>query len=336
MPFQFPKIHLITDFHSRADGVAYEYWDLGGGFDPHWRWYAGSYTALNDAVDQANAEEADIFIICGDEVDLHAGVDASEALISSTRALQKNIGITNRFKGAGGVIRVIGNHDNNMFPNQDDYWSIVDISSTNAASRSNEHEEAGDVVAYTYDFMGVRFVVMYLIISSTDPSSQITWLTDTALDTSLPCIVLTHCPVTSRPTFIYTYQTLINIYAVPLRETFEAAGNVKFVFSGHFHRNGIAGYGAEEWVEKINGISYVKFRGSVLGANDGDSLNDNPSDADGSLEDSSHYAIRVLSDSVGKNIYDPSTGFSEGEYNFEIEGFLRGRTQGATRYGGFI
>ncbi len=155
----------------------------------------------------------------------------------------------------------------------DDFWTEMDTAS-NAGVRENVWNPDGKgALAYTFDYKSMRFVVLFAAaagivnMESPDGVGIGTWLADIALDTPKACVVFSHGLLTDSN---FDYSTQDNVATI--RGILEAAGNVQLMIQGHFHRNGIEGYGTPvKSYQRINDILYYYCRGSVLGAEDGNS-----------------------------------------------------------------
>ncbi len=337
--------HSCTDSHTRGDGKVKEFWTVGGlTVDDHWRYFETSIVNLTAAVDKAIANGTHAFWYGGDGVDSHkldaAGdpMAAADKQSNGVTALTANGAVLSTFTGAGGVITVLGNHDLAMWGDLDDvtdqdnladYWILHDAEITNAVTRANEFgvadggkqavsapDTTGYVTAYTYDTQGVRYVVMLTTTGNIDVhADQLTWLADTALDTPLPVIVLAHCPIYA-PNVAFTYGVIGNSSAVT--DVLDAAGNVRAVFCGHYHRNSMGGFGVPQ-VQRLNDIQYYCLRGDVLGANDG------RSSATATVADGAHHGITIHPDAV--------MGTTHPRSNVVITGNARGLSKSLDTYG---
>ena len=182
-------------------------------------------------------------------------------------------------------IHIPGNHDVSLYGTD----SITDFTTTLASNTYNVQraniwsDVKSNRVAYTYDITvgSDTFRIIALCWADIDGvsfddeahgsasgSDQLDWLTNTALNTANPCIVLAHGHLTTSVTATYAYAYLNNAAMVAtIQGVLEAAGNVIAVISVHFHRG-------TEWHELglnrevvVNGIPYYHLMCSVLGRN---------------------------------------------------------------------
>lgn len=286
------KIGIITDLHKdKSDPlVEQSFWEVPQG-DDQYRQYSTADARYTAALAVFESESVDIVINPGDL--LTAGTstggwpEAMDDLMAIRDATTRTFADT------------LGNHERALDAaaqfSYTDFWAKIDGSNLPVV-RENVWEADSDELAYTFEINGIRFIILNAnavvqggntIGSSV---SQQTWLTDVALNTTLPCVVLVHTLLTENA--LYAYANEKNPATV--RGLLEAtSGQVQAVISGHFHRNTIAGYGSEAVMEIINGIPYFNLRGSVLGAEDGDS-----SDT-ATTADSAFYTMTIVPEAVG-------------------------------------
>jgi len=290
------KIAVITDVHHRDD-VASVYWQVMPG-DYHWRQFSTAEARLTAAVDDANAAGCDLFITLGDIVD---GGEPDEL-----DRLNECLTITNTF--AGDVVSfTLGNHCYGLWGTDIDvFWGAIETNS-NHAVRKRIYTESGQALGYAFDYNQYRFVSMYAQGNSGNISAeQLDWLYkgdgSGVLETPLKCIVMAHGVIYVDGIHdTQWYDSVGNPSAVI--ERFEAAGNVILVMSGHFHRNGIDGYD-NQFVNTVNGITYLALRGSILSKTNGTEDN-------GTVEDSAHWVVEIEDD--GDNLNIVITGYKMGE-----------------------
>ncbi|MCP4566835.1 MAG: hypothetical protein GY841_04550 [FCB group bacterium] len=309
------RFGVITDVHYN-EGTASELW---GGvlsyLDTQYRQYSTAKDRLVSFLSDMEVEAVDFCVQLGDIID--AGSDERDSDISDA-VYQYDTHYS------GTTWNVLGNHESERWSgsgaNTDlsDYWTAMDTAA-NSGTRANEWNPDGrGTAAYTFDYKQVRFVVLFAEGANNDLHSQdeveeLTWLSGTALDTTLPVVVLTHASLTPENA-TYPYGWVDNAAAV--RTALEAAGNVQLVVNGHFHRNSI-----DDWTvphQTINDILYLNLRGSVLGAGDGDS-----SDT-ATVADSAHYLIEIIPNAV--------LGDTNPRANVEVTGYYKGKNKEPNKY----
>jgi len=306
-------ISAIYDIHNRKD-IAQQFWGTG---DDQYRQFSTAEARLTAAVTASNVAGADYLIIGGDAVDGHSqdyeGTDADRKIAVQAR-LDELIAITDTFSGE--IIWVLGNHEifawlaeYSVDLTPADFWTKVDTGS-NGVTRANEwNPDVDGTLAYTFDAGGIRYVVIYahgsFDLQSPGAVEERTWLS-TAINTTLPVVVISHATLTDTPN---TYGVVNN--AATIRADLEAAGNVQLVIQGHYHRNSISGYTVP--YQTISDILYVSCRGSVLGADDGDS-----SDT-ATTADSAYYLFDILPDAY--------LGDSRPRANVTVTGYEQGKNK---------
>jgi len=213
----------ITDVHFNLD-VVREHWTI---FDNQWREYSTAEDRLTAAIATANSTGCDLFIQLGDICDVGQQVASWET------ELDLALDTMDDFEGEG-VINVLGNHEANFAITKEgyeisDYWTAVD-NSHNQVTRANEHYEDGNLLCYTYDYGGFRFVSLFTDLYAF-PTERLEWLykgdDSGVLETELPCIVLTHCIIYENPetdNYGYDLVSFSKSTAALIRSTFEAAG----------------------------------------------------------------------------------------------------------------
>lgn len=288
-------IGVIFDIHHRDDIAQYQ-WGTGPLRDAQYRQYSTAEARATAFVNQMNTAGAELLILGGDSIDAHSsnfsGTDAQRKAAVEAR-LDELIVITDTFTG-GDVLFAYGNHEKTVWTAAQavdltpaDFWTKVDTGG-NIGARANEWNGDGDgTLSYTYDKDGIRFVVLYIDmingLASPGGVDQTTWLEGTALNSSLPTVVIVHYTL-SPTSYAYGYPTA---YA-SIRSSLENNGNVQLVIQGHYHRNGIDGWTpVYEW---RNDILYYFCRGSVLGAADG------ISSATATISDSAYYLFEIQPD----------------------------------------
>ena len=162
---------------------------------------------------------------------------------------------------------VIGNHDDgNLFYHDSTYNDKQSIQQVMFPSEQfNRYTKFGlnnkGVSNYYYeDINGVRIITLYQrdfdysdgipgIESFKIGTQQISWLTNTALNTNLPVIILTHAPLLS--TLYATSRVGFDDVLSALTTFISNGGTVIAVLSGHTHAQNTA---------KVNGINHVVFK----------------------------------------------------------------------------
>lgn len=304
-------VGYITDLHHRDD-IAQQLWTLG---DDQYRQFSTAEARLTAAVAVFNAASAEYMILGGDMIDGHglnyAGTDANRKTAVEAR-MDDLIVITDTFNGE--VIWVYGNHEasawtaaNSVDLTPADFWTKVDTGS-NPVTRANEWNGDGDgTLGYTFEAGGIRYVIIYASgsgdLESPGDVEERTWLNGTALNTTLPVVVISHATLTDVPN---AYGVVDNFATI--RGDLEAAGNVQLVIQGHYHRNSIRHF--SDPFETINDILYVSGRGSVLGASDGNSS------ATATIVDSAYYLFDIK-----PNAY---LGGSQAKANVTVTGYEQG------------
>ena len=162
---------------------------------------------------------------------------------------------------------VVGNHDDgNLFYRNSTYNDKPSVSNVLYPDEQfNRITKYGENNGYTHnyyfsDISGIRVIVLYqrdVDYSTAVPqieefaigADQLSWLENTALDTSLPVLVLTHAPLISS--LFATGGTGFSDVLSKLVAFKNGGGDVIAVLSGHTH---------EQASEKVDGINHVVFK----------------------------------------------------------------------------
>ncbi len=237
----------IGDIHISAKPLAY--WDSFS--QKEWRRFPTWATRLQEAIDQANLDAVDFFTQLGDVVNAPWDTDGWVARLQSF-VDQINDGAN----GLSGIdcYNVIGNH--RLAAEEANYFTTIAAAQ---GTRSNQHPSAEVPSAYTFEINSVRFIVIYNKYNAEMGAAQLTWLEDTALDTSLPVVVLSHAYLHTDmhdygdPSYAYYND---GTEAATVRGLLEAHGKVQGVLQCHYHR--------ANSFRMINNIPYFSLHGSVL------------------------------------------------------------------------
>jgi len=318
------KIGIYTDGHRRADLVPLDQWLWTVG-DNQYRQYSTAAARQDAAEVTFGAEPVELILDLGDMVDLHqnngltnaeratAGDTAMTAAIASYDAL--NIPFATTY---GNHEWLLYDDDTGDLNNRADYWTIVEAA-TNVITKENEYNppDGYGTVAYTFDMLGMRFVCMLSHDRTAMDAGALTWLTGTALDTTLPCVVFFHVAPVKVPN---TYGYFVAADMATLQTALANAGNVQCVLNGHYHRQGIDTIHDEgsTFYQKIGDIPYYSFAGAALGANFGDDS------TTATAADSAYYVVDI----------DPNAvyGASQWTANIEVTGYARGLSKKKTQY----
>ena len=280
------KFGYITDVHKNL-GTAQSLWNPVGPFDAQYRQYSTADARLQEFASDMEVAGAGFCVQGGDLTDANTNSRYSD--------LSDAICITDTYYSSD-FWHTVGNHEGLVVWLNDisDMWTQLDTAA-NAGIRENEWNPASDItgpLAYTFDKNGIRFVVLYAdggILDSPAGAGERNWLTSKALNTDKPVVIFTHALL--RPVD-YSYAVVDDYIAV--NSDLVAAGNVQLVIQGHFHRNQIEDF-TDHW-ETHSDIIYFYGRGSILGAEDGDS-GDTATTAD-----SAYYLFDVIPNAyIGDN-----------------------------------
>ena len=296
------KLGVIADVHF-AVGTDQYYFAI----DQQYRQTSTARVRLDEFASDMEVEQADACIQTGDLIDYISNdkySDLSDAIASIEQ-------FTN-----GSFWHTLGNHEmsNDLWVSDvSDMWSALDVAA-NAGARENEWNPESDItgpLAYTFDDKNIRFVILYTpggSFQSQFGSDAYGWLNNVALDTTNPVVIISHARL--RPNdYAYSYVTDYE----KLNSDLADAGNVQLVIQGHYHRNQIRDRdpGPWEYWECHSDIVYFYCRGSVLGADDGDS-----SDT-ATVADSSYYLFDINTDAY--------MGTNQMRANVEVTAYRKGK-----------
>jgi len=281
------KILGICDLHfgSNPDGA----WT--GSYPAEYRMRSTKGRRLQEAIDMGNAVSVDLALNLGDcgeyPVDVQAFVDGT---INGIAGEGTETGLSCP------MASVVGNweaaHYGVGWSDYADYFADIDTEGTLQPARENPWPSIAEPDAYTFEENGFRFIVLFnagsihyvgqnpdaRIYEPSPPSTQLYWLEHTALNTDLPCIILTHSHLTEAADWFaagawkngyahYGDHGEDATYLAPVRAVLEAAGNVQLVMAGHFH------WGARPMI--INDIPYLHLGGSSVAIDAADGVTAN-------------------------------------------------------------
>ena len=239
------KIGIIADVQGSDQADTSVTFAFGG---KQYRRFTTAITRLREAVTTFNAENVDIVVDCGDFIDGSLiNSDPTEftypaLLVDELESL--NAGIP--------WITAIGNHEQTQYDSaQDviDYYTEIDVVH---ATRANVFVNTDSWEDYTYDFKGIRFVVLSNETADTD------WLTEVCTESKLPIIVISHMPAWDTSTNNVWHRADRSA----IQTIIQASGKLQAVFSGHYH------WGNLDSV--ISNVPHYNFWGSVLAPNEAD------------------------------------------------------------------
>ncbi len=319
--FASVKIGVITDVHYDNSTTPVEQYLFNlAGADAHYRQTSTSDARMAAAMTSFESESCDFAVQIGDLINGPGSVDGfATAALTTITSIDIFSGVT---------WHVLGNHEATMahagtINITTEFWDDLDTQAS-AGDRTLDPWQAAyngvtDDAAYYWEQNGIRFVVLEVTGSANsieNSASQRTWLSDNALDTTLPVVVFMHAGLIVNPT--YAYANMSNANAATIRGLLEATpGQVQVVLNGHFHRNGISGFGTDNLFEKVNDILYIHGRGSILAAQDG-----NVSVPAGTVADGAYYVIEIFPNAFG----------NPAQANVVITGFARGESKPINKF----
>jgi len=231
------NIGIITDTHYYP-GADPLHWPRGGGLY-EWRIYSTAPARFAAFIATVNAKSVNFNIQLGDVADFAGAEGGLENFVSDAGALNDDI------------YYVVGNHENLAFADLTGYFSR--ISSIVPAGTENGWRPSGKSGnwAYTFDRNGFRFIVLWY--AAAWDSDESTWLANTALDTALPVVVVTHYSIRHDGSH-FGANAVANNEAV--HTILKNSGIVQAVIQSHHHYDG--GFCM------VDDIPYITARGSVL------------------------------------------------------------------------
>ena len=262
-------------------------WSLG---EDHYRWWTNAVANQTAAAVLATSVGADVLIDLGDIVDGVSTDDLTE--------LQEILTERNAF--TGNIINVRGNHEATIWlADYTDYYTEIDAGHVTRANICG-----GYIHNWTVDIDGVRYVIIGDNLTTVFAEDEKTWLSGTALATSLPVVVLSHKKMTADSWGYYS-----NV--ADIQDLFEESGVVQLVLTGHDHP-------ASGGFQTINDILYCSLRGQVMGPANGDI-------PDGTYK--TYYKIDAKFNAV--------QGDNQMRCNVEITAFGQGISRSLDKYGVF-
>jgi hypothetical protein len=268
------KIGIIGDI-GFSDGDNIENWKVRG-YRRFWddeptnsvdaaaaRWTAAKNTFNSESVDAVVAFGAHVWdgVTNGDHhtTDTEAlgllqdAVDISELLDSEVYNTPVDRDAL-RFDGEGAA------------PDMDDWFSETGLvgGGHNQGAISSPHPDSDNPYSYYFEVGGIRFIFLRSETSTVE-EAVVTWLEDTALNTNLPCVVMSSRYLTEKPGgwgvpapgtgfFIGNYEEI--------HAAFVTAGNVQAVFQVSLFYGINVNTKSDSWV--VDDIPYLIFDGAVF------------------------------------------------------------------------
>lgn len=305
------KVGEIVDLHHNTCApYSWFLWPTNGDTG-EWRVCSTALARLQDALDTFYALGIKRVLDLGDMIDfgIPVGGETWNDMLDDIIAVYQ----ASDFYIAGGrIIALQGNHETSRWdgsPHSNSDW--VDRIDNIHVTRENTYSildnlGSGDdsVRCYTYDYDGVRFIMLnYVptaISSAFDPTN---WFEDRITETSLPVVICCHVPAgsTCKSQALHTQAW---------QDILIANDNVKMILSGHDHR----GYGGDiyqdmSWPDNSGFDSEVTYaqdvwwfsgKGGVRPINTVPKDDDYDSDAGAGIgvHDACHYILEIIPDSV--------------------------------------
>ncbi len=300
---------IIADLHHSDTSVSGQIigpredgqYGLGGTPDRplHYRWWTRAVASLTEAALQAESDGVDVMVQMGDWLDRGLSTDGGAA---ATTIHGEMITAIENF--TGDRMNVVGNHQQAVvsFPTQwNGDWTKYDTVafSANHVTRANPYPNGTTPYAYTFETAGFRCVV--LNYETEMSAGQKTWLSGTALNTSLPVLVFGHNNCYSNTAPSTSFSAYNNWEDVS--DILEAAGNVQVVFGAHQHTPPTVGGN----FYRVNDILYCDLECPVVGPTDGSEPDE---------EDNVFYEVAIKADAI--------MGANQMMSDVQITGFRRG------------